>query len=568
MSLTDAGSNDKKQNVDFEYSYDDESTIISVAVSFLLVYSSILFVIFKHFLYSHNKKNTTINNNNANNQTSNAPPQDKSRAIGIIEYIPLHNYLYILYFTFGWIALVFLILLILDSKSIVFEIVTGLGVNGVMFAIISISCRDYQCLFCRKCCYKQVKISNEPALTSTINELSLEEIMTNKHKYTLINAKNNSSGNKNFLNKLLKWCSRKNDDNVIPNNKDEDNYKNNYKTVIEWNDCGTCCNCCIEYTSVVYFIIGIIYGILFAISVHIDTDNDNGAWLTVILVLLSIVIVILFVLVCFLSKLLVVTFLPSLVVLVLVWLKTLEPGSSNSGSLGIIWAVLTFIGLSLIFVFEFSVNKQMQYSAMMVKTAIMGVLDVCTDINVITVWFNKKYYIWAAIQLIIMLFSQIFCTIYVGDADKFVKNLSDGNSSNGDNKRTFLEKILIFTGLGRLYFGFQSWGVVGEIEYYRILQLYEIMYEEIPSIVIQFFVSLQLNGTQQNLDTSIIISLIVSYLAASFSIVSMLRRSKIYEREKGNKQEVKRQGTLIFLCFFSIVCFFCSFFYIYIFELR
>ena len=173
----------------------------------------------------------------------------------------------------------------------------------------------------------------------------------------------------------------------------------------------------------------------------------------------------------------------------------------------------------------------------------LQLLDATTDYNLTIQWLfynnggnQTERYIWATIQLIILLSSQIISMYKMGNVDNIQNNYNDHHKhfDNTDivhvnqNIISKFDKFMAFIGLGRAWIGSK---LISKRETYypeySNLKIYELCLESVPSVVLQLYIALvqsfiisnnRNNNKSMVSSLTLMASIIITLLSISFSI--------------------------------------------------
>ena len=153
--------------------------------------------------------------------------------------------------------------------------------------------------------------------------------------------------------------------------------------------------------------------------------------------------------------------------------------------------------------------KSLRKLSGIIITVFISTFDFYTDILVVTYWIYDEDYSWAAIQIFILLFSQLMSVIHFRDTKR--------NNKKYYNKCfTILEYLFTLTGLGRnwytvLSFTFKDFNIM-----MQTVKVWELMYESFPSLTLQMYLIMSQNTS--NYSNAVIASILSIFLNATLSV--------------------------------------------------
>ena len=248
------------------------------------------------------------------------------------------------------------------------------------------------------------------------------------------------------------------------------------------------------------------------------------------------------------------------------------------------WTGMIGILSCLILMFALSNGWKMKYATTTIIAGLLGVLDVTTDINVAVVWYQAGHSFWAIMQTVFVIGGQIFSALFIEDTKKMslrqrlagtprtptlgstgsamtapsesthhiesnaspslsaaqisirsqesvmsatsvrsstgaVFNGDNGDDSNSSKKAACCQKVMVVLGLGRLWYGVRSWSEESSYDQFRVLKIWEMIFESFPTVALQFYITLK---SRDQFSVSIIISLVTSFLSITFTALNIL----------------------------------------------
>ena len=211
----------------------------------------------------------------------------------------------------------------------------------------------------------------------------------------------------------------------------------------------------------------------------------------------------------------------------------------------IYWHPILLCGLSVASVFGLSPFIELQYICIGIFSCFIAMFDLVTDINVIYVWINNGHFIWASFQTLFIVSGTLFSAYYVKDyygfamaRDEPIKTQSvsaqrkDDESEFNDvnsvstyqitrvttdymeyipsKKMQTMGQLCTCIGLGRLWHGFLGWDSERNKDMmisHKILKIWEMIFESMPTLVLQFYILLLTDGNWDNWDLSVLLSI-------------------------------------------------------------
>ena len=91
---------------------------------------------------------------------------------------------------------------------------------------------------------------------------------------------------------------------------------------------------------------------------------------------------------------------------------------------------------------------------------------------------------------------------------------------------TLLERSILLTGFGKLWFGVRSWAISKHTKQFKLLKIWEIMFESFPTVVLGFYVTWQ--NANRNISVSILLSILLSFINITWTIMTVLIKDRQY----------------------------------------
>ena len=169
---------------------------------------------------------------------------------------------------------------------------------------------------------------------------------------------------------------------------------------------------------------------------------------------------------------------------------------------------------------------------------ISSLFDLFTDFLIVYIWYESNLISYAWLQLSILIIAQIISCIFINDYELFsiAINLGDNTMASKNNNannmgRECFERFIILLGLGRLWFGFQSFYDNESMEKYKTLKIFELLLESIPSVTLSAYILIADDNIRKNNANPVIGSMFVSFVNITLSVVNSL----VFNREKMNQ---------------------------------
>ena len=158
-------------------------------------------------------------------------------------------------------------------------------------------------------------------------------------------------------------------------------------------------------------------------------------------------------------------------------------------------------------------------------------IDYTTNLNLIVVWYfdpDRYNYIWASLQLIILVSSQILASKKMGNADN-IQSIAFYNEETTQSIGRFDRFITLF-GFGRVCMGCKSIYNY-EIFYpeYFNLKLYQLCFDGLPTMCLQLYIAL----ASKTSSLPLIASITITFASLLYSIFRIFHKNaKEYSFEK------------------------------------
>ena len=155
----------------------------------------------------------------------------------------------------------------------------------------------------------------------------------------------------------------------------------------------------------------------------------------------------------------------------------------------------------------------------MILSIFLQLLDYTTTSNLVFVWYFDGSYVWATVQLIILIASQIYtcqkmCNVDNIQNDTWYSNMTVQSITNFDRFMTLI-------GFGRVWMGCKSIYQYDTFSHeYFNLKLYQMGLESLPSLCLQLYIGLVSDMSSLTLFASILIS----FVSLSFSIFRIFHK--------------------------------------------
>ena len=227
-----------------------------------------------------------------------------------------------------------------------------------------------------------------------------------------------------------------------------------------------------------------------------------------------------------------------------------------------IWVAIYFCCVSPILIIKHDPeskipNTYMHQLNLTISSVFTGLLDYITDILLIFYWIHNELYVFAVMELLFIIVSQIMSSLLIKDVPHHAALAAKQNNTEETTKsaRDWIKNILISCifclGFSRVYHSLKKWNGSKYYEYeYKWCKLWEIMYESIPSVVLSTYVTLmEITNTNNNNNKSVSISVIVSMLFSFVSItniiVSILNKDSIHVKKQSHDEAIANQIIMI-----------------------
>ena len=197
-----------------------------------------------------------------------------------------------------------------------------------------------------------------------------------------------------------------------------------------------------------------------------------------------------------------------------------------------LWLLLSLLVIMFFGILIFSKNEYLHLQAFsLVLSFYASLFDYCTDLTIIFWWFQLNHTIYAWIQILIILLSNIAQTIFI-NYDRY-----DNKKYDKSQYTRFFQSMIAILGFARMYFGFGSWheekekekeeeeedddnnNINSNFSIFRQLKLLEILWESYPTIALGLYVSL----IDEKFSRSVAISLAISLINITFTTVKMVK---------------------------------------------
>eukprot|EP01084_Bolivina_argentea_P266718 452518_1 len=206
--------------------------------------------------------------------------------------------------------------------------------------------------------------------------------------------------------------------------------------------------------------------------------------------------------------------------------------------------------ISVASVFALTPVPQLRQIASDILSCFFLLFYLATNINVIYVWFINKHYAWVSLQILFRISGIAFSGYYIKDYYGFVFRKESTSESSGydfepnpDASESYIEyvpskkkqrmgQICTCMGFGILWHAFVNFEGMAKdmIISGKILRVWEMIFELMPVLTLQFYVLL----TQQQYDFNILYSISATYTFLSFTLLAILYTDKhTFVREEG-----------------------------------
>ena len=174
-----------------------------------------------------------------------------------------------------------------------------------------------------------------------------------------------------------------------------------------------------------------------------------------------------------------------------------------------LWGMICWT-LPIVFLsFYLSSNDIVRKSSSIVVSIFTSMLDMVTDILVVYTWIISGNFDWAMFQLGFILLGQFYSAV------KLYK-LKTANIGA-------VEIILILFGCGKSWYGAKTFKHFDEIEYFKKLKIWEIIFESFPSIVLAVYISIEQNKMYAS---SVMLSVIMSCVNISMTVMLIMFKDR------------------------------------------
>eukprot|EP01084_Bolivina_argentea_P266719 452520_1 len=206
--------------------------------------------------------------------------------------------------------------------------------------------------------------------------------------------------------------------------------------------------------------------------------------------------------------------------------------------------------ISVASVFALTPVPQLRQIASDILSCFFLLFYLATNINVIYVWFINKHYAWVSLQILFRISGIAFSGYYIKDYYGFVFRKESTSESSGYDfepnpdayepyneyvpsiKKQKMGQICTYVGVGRLWHAFVNFEGMAKdmIISGKILRVWEMIFELMPVLTLQFYVLL----TQQQYDFNILYSISATYTFLSFTLLAILYTDKhTFVRKEG-----------------------------------
>ena len=195
-----------------------------------------------------------------------------------------------------------------------------------------------------------------------------------------------------------------------------------------------------------------------------------------------------------------------------------------------IWGMICWT-LPIVFLsFYLSSDDIVRKSSSIVISNFTSMLDMVTDILVVYTWVISGNLDWAMFQLGFILLGQLYSAI-------ILYKLKMAN---------IIEIIVIIFGCGKLWYGAKTFKQFSDIEYFKKLKIWEIIFESFPSIVLVFYISISQNKIYTS---SVVLSVIMSCFNISMTVMLVMFKDrtsvKNSDQDNSNSDSVNNFNTSI-----------------------